>query len=230
MLSALAPLTVWLALAGAGPQDVGTGPHPATYPASWELELKFLDPQRIEVAAPGADRPDVYWYIVYTVANPGPRSQRFFPMFQIVTEDLQVFETDVGISPRVFDAIRERHKITHKYLVEPTKVIGSLLSGEDNARESVAIWRNIDLSIVCFEVYVAGLSGETQFAPNPGYDPRRPETELVRSADGSEHKVVTNPRQFTLRKTLEISYTLPGSRAARPGVTPVRGQVRWIMR
>jgi hypothetical protein len=230
MWSAWAPLTVWLALAGAAPQDVGTGPQPSTFPASWELEFKFLDPQRIEVTAPGSDRPDVYWYIVYTVTNPGRRSQRFFPMFQIVTEDLQVFDTDVGISPRVFDAIRQRHKALYKYLEEPTKVIGTLLSGEDNSRESVAIWRNIDLSIVSFKVYVAGLSGETQFIPNPRYDPKRPETELVRDPGGVEHRLVVNPRHFTLRKTLEISYTLPGSPAARPGVTPVRGQVRWIMR
>jgi hypothetical protein len=231
----LAALSIGLVAAtggpqGAGPQDTGMGPQPSTFPASWELEFKFLDPQRIEVAPPGSDRPEVYWYIVYTVINPGPRAQRFFPMFQIVTEDLQVFDTDVGISPRVFEAIRGRHKITHKYLVEPTKVIGALLSGDDNARESVAIWRNIDLSIVSFKVYVAGLSGETQFVPNPGYDPSRPETELVRGPDGSQRKVATNPRHFTLRKTLEISYTLPGSPAARPGVTPVRGQVRWIMR
>jgi hypothetical protein len=230
MLLALASLTVWLGLAGANAQDPGDIPRPSTYPASWQFEFKFLDPQRIEVQLPGTDRPDVYWYIVYTVTNPGPRSERFFPMFQIVTDDLRVFDTDVGISPLVFDAIRERHKITHKYLVDPTKVIGALLSGDDNARESVAIWRNVELSIIGFKVYVAGLSGETQFQPNPSYDPKRPETELVRDPDGTAHKVLTNPRAFTLRKTLEISYTLPGSPAARPGVTPERGMVRWIMR
>jgi hypothetical protein len=230
MLFAWLPWALWLASATASPQDLGTGPQPSTFPASWELEFKFRDPERIEVTTPGSERPDVYWYILYTVTNPGPRSQRFFPMFQIVTENMQILDTDVGISPRVFDAIRERHKAVYKYLEDPTRVIGTLLSGTDNARESVAIWRNIDLSNVSFAVYVAGLSGETQFVPNPRYDPKRPETEMVRGPDGSERRVVTNPRQFTLRKTLEIRYTLPGSPAARPGVTPERGQVRWIMR
>ncbi len=230
MSLALAPITLWLVLAAPGGTDVGTGPQPSARPVSWELELKFLDPRRIEVQLPGADRPEVYWYLVYTVTNPGRRAERFFPMFQIVTEDLQVFDTDLGISPLVFEAIRERHRITHKYLVEPTKVIGALLSGDDNARESVAIWRNIDLTLNSFSVYVAGLSGETQFLPNPGYDPGRPETEKVTGPDGRSREVLANPQQFTLRKTLEIRYTLPGSPAARPDVMPERGVARWIMR
>jgi hypothetical protein len=231
MSPALAPLALWLVLAAAqGDPETANGPQPSPYITSWELEFKFLDPQRIEVQLPGADRPEVYWYLVYTVTNPGPRSRRFFPMFQIVTENLQAFDTDMGISPLVFDAIRQRHKITHKYLVDPTRVIGALLSGDDNARESVAIWRNIDLTLNSFTVYVAGLSGETQFLPNPSYDPQKPEKERMTASDGQARVAVTNPQQFTLRKTLEIRYTLPGSPAARPEATPERTAVRWIMR
>jgi hypothetical protein len=230
MTLVLAPLALCLAALAQSTQPVGSGPQPLPRPVSWELELKFLDPQRIEVQLPGSDRPEVYWYLVYTVTNPGPRSQRFFPMFQIVTDDLRVYETDLGISPLVFDAIRTRHRITHKYLVEPTKVIGALLSGDDNARESVAIWRDIDLTSGSFTVYVAGLSGETQLMPNPGYDPKRPAAQLLSGPDGRERRVVSNPEHFTLRKTLEIRYTLAGSPAAIREVNPVRGAVRWIMR
>lgn len=230
MSPVLAPLTLWLVFAAQGGQEAGTGPQPSPYPVAWEFEFKFLDPQRIEVQLPGTCRPEVYWYLVYTVTNPGPRSQRFFPMFQIVTENLQVFDTDMGINPLVFDAIHERHKITHKYLVDPTQVIGVLLSGDDNARESVAVWRNIDLTLNSFSIYVAGLSGETQFLANPSFDPERPETGTVRGPAGQERQLVTNPRQFTLRKTLEIGYTLPGSPAARPAAVPERDTLRWIMR
>ena len=230
MLHALAPLALLLALYSQGDQSVGTGPQPSVRPVSWELEFKFLDPRRIEVQLPGSDRPEVYWYMVYTVTNASSRAQRFFPLFQIVTEDLKVHDTDMGISPLVFDVIRERHKVTHPYLVEPTKAIGALLSGDDNARESVAIWRNIDLTINNFRIYVAGLSGETQQVPNPRYDPKRPETTTVTRSDGSTLEQVVNPKNFTLRKTLEIRYTLPGSPHARPGVMPERGESRWIMR
>lgn len=229
MLLPLAPLLLVLA-APPAPREVGRGPEPSPRPIAWELEFRFLDPQRIEVQAPGRPEPEVYWYIVYTVVNSSGRAQRFFPMFQIVTEDLKVYDTDMGISPLVFDAIRERHRITHKYLVHPTEALGALLTGEDYARESVAIWRQIDLTVNDFSVYVSGLSGETQFLRNPAYDPERPETERVVGPDGQEREVSVNPKFFTLRKTLEIGYTLPGSPAARPGVAPQRGEVRWIMR
>jgi hypothetical protein len=212
-----------------GPPDneVGTGPEPAAMPVSWEFEFKFLDPQRIEVRLPDTGESEVYWYMVYTVTNRGDRSQMFFPMFQVVTENLKVFDSDTGISKLVFETIKERHKQTHPYLVHPTKAIGDLLAGADNARESVAIWRQIDLNLDKFTVYVAGLSGEARFVRNPAFDPSKPET----TGHGSEGKPAAgNPKYFTLRKTLEIRYNLPGSAAARPLAEPERRVMRWVMR
>ncbi len=223
-----------LLLLAAAPQErkdeVAAGPQPSQIPISWELEFKYLDPHRIEVQLPGADKPETFWYMVYTVTNPSPRAQRFFPLFQLVTDDLQVHHTDTGISPLVFDAIRERHKLTHKYLVHPTKAIGALLTGDDNARESVAVWRDIDPHVNGFTIYIAGLSGETRLVPNRRYDPKQPEKTLVKAADGHEREVEANPKYFTLRKTLKIRYNLPGSPEARPGVDPERGETVWVMR
>lgn len=230
MFHAVVALTVLTLAAPATPGEGGSGPQPSPTPVSWELELTFLDPQRLEIKLPGTERTEIYWYMVYTVTNPGQRSQRFFPTFQIVTEDLRVIDTDVGISPLVFDAIAERHRVTHKYLVPPTKAIGALLCGDDNARESVAIWRGVDLSLNSFRIYVAGLSGETRFVPNPAYDPGKPETEMVIGPDGRQRQISANPKSFTLRKTLEIRYNLPGSDKARAQAQPERGEVRWIMR
>jgi hypothetical protein len=144
-----------------------------------------------------------------------------------VTEDLKVHDTDTGINPLVFDAIRARHKLTHKYLVEPSKAIGALLTGDDNARESVAIWRQIDLSSNSFTVYVAGLSGETQIVRNPSHAPDRP---AVERTGPQKSEPSSDPPEFTLRKTLEIRYNLPGSPQATPEVQPERAGVRWIMR
>lgn len=196
---------------------VGKGPQPSPTPVSWELDLRFLDPQRIEVQVPGASTPEVYWYMVYTVTNHTGRTQRFFPTFQLVTDDLHVVDTDMGIHALVFEAIRERHRRTNPDLVHPTKAIDDLLTGDDNARESVAIWRGVDSDAHSIAIYVAGLSGEARVAPNPTFDSARPE--------GPE-----NPKQFTLRKTLEIRYNLRGDAAARALVEPERTGVRWIMR
>lgn len=229
MLFPLVASLLWLA-APSTQTDAGVGPEPSPTPISWELEFKFLDPQRMEIQLPGASAPEVYWYVVYTVINPSRRAQEFFPMFQIVTEDLHVFDTDIGVSALVFDAIRERHKTSHPYLIHPTKAIGALLSGDDNARESVAIWRQIDLTQNSFSVYVAGLSGETRFVPNRAYDAKRPKTKTVTGPDGISRDVEVNPEFFTLRKTLEIRYTLPGSPAGRPQAFPERGKISWIMR
>jgi hypothetical protein len=226
MLHPLATLLLLLA----GPQpapDVGTGPEPAPTPVSWELEFKFLDPKRIEVQLPGTDQPEVYWYMVYTVTNPGERSQLFFPTFQLVTEDLRVIDTDVGINKLVFDAIKERHRETHPYLVHPTVAIGELMVGDDNARESVAIWRGVELNVNSFKVYVAGLSGETLFLPNPAYKHAPPAAAEKKPAP---NEPTHNPKHFGLRKTLEILYNLPGSPGARARAEPERQFIRWVMR
>jgi hypothetical protein len=210
-------------------EEYGVGPAPSRVPVSWELELRFDDPQRIEVSVPGQGT-QVYWYMTYTVVNPGDRSQRFFPTFQITTDDMQVIDTDLGIHPAVFQAIRDRYRIRYKYLLSPTEVMGELQIGEDNARESVAIWRPFELTVDKFTVYIAGLSGETRLVRNPQFDPERPETERRTGTDGRTREIVVNPRTFTLRKTLEIRYSLPGSPKARPFVRAERGEMRWIMR
>jgi len=210
-----------------GEEGVGTGPAPSLRPIAWELEFKFLDPRRITVQVPGQEQPEVYWYMVYTVSNPDRRSVRFFPTFQLVTEDVRVVDTDVGVSKLVFDTIKERYRQTHKYLTHPTEALGELLTGDDNARESVAIWRDVDLSGNRFSVYVAGLSGETQFVRNPAYDPNQPDT-AEPGPDGKPRG--QNPKYFALRKTLQIRYNLPGSAAARAVAEPERSEVRWIMR
>ncbi len=207
-------------------EPVGSGPEPSPTPISWQIELRFSDPKRIEVLLPGRSQPDVFWYMLYTATNTSDATQWFYPTFQVVTGDLRVVETDVGINPLVFAAIRERHRLTHPYLTAPAQAIGELRSGGDNARESVAIWPAADVDVNQFAIYVGGLSGETRVLRNPAYDPSRPETATL---DGGQ-EVTVNPRYFTLRKTLEIRYELPGSAAARRTAEPQRRSARWIMR
>ena len=200
-------------------QRVGAGPEPSPTPVSWELDFEFEHPQRIEVQTRGHRQSTVYWYVVYRVTNPSARTQDFFPIFQLVTDKLQVIKTDMGISPVVFNAIRERHALTHPYLLPPSKVIGELKTGEDYTRESVAIWRANALDAQRFTIFVAGLSGETRFLRNPAH-----------SGDDTNRGDESAEAHFTLRKTLELSYALPGSEHARGAVRPVFLSRRWIMR
>lgn len=196
---------------------------PAGLPIAWEFELKFEDPKRIDVGG------TTYWYVLYTATNTSDTTQRFFPQFEIVTDKLHVFHTDMGISPAVFDAIYQRHKGLYRYLVPPSQAIGNVKAGEDNAIESVAIWRDVDLDANAFSIFVTGLSGETRLAPNPVFDPSKPES-VKRTIGGLEVEEVVNPRYFTLRKTLQIEYGLPGSPDARKSAAVERREARWIMR
>lgn len=234
MLRLLAATVVFLAIPGTqaeeGKPSVGIGPEPSPTPISWEFDFKYVPPRRIEVRLSDSDKPEVYWYMLYTVTNTSSTTQRFYPSFELVTEDLRVIETDMGISPLVFDAIRERHKITHQYLVHPTEAIGDLPSGDDYARESVAIWRASDLNVTEFKIYVAGLSGEARVLRNPAFDPDQPETRKVTGDNGRQREVTVNPRYFTLRKTLQLTYTLPASDQARAQIEPRLDDASWVMR
>ncbi len=207
---------------------VGDGPAPAPYSISWEFDFRYMDLRRLDIQVGG--RTEAYWYMPYTVINTSPDTQRFFPRFEIVTATLHVAPADVGIPRAVYDAIRERHRVTHKYFTHPTKAIGPLRSGADNAIESVAVWRAADLQVNKFTLYVAGLSGEARLVRNPAYDPDAPQTKTVAGPAGRQREILLNPRTFTLRKTLAISYTLAGSPAARGRAEPQPNQVSWIMR
>lgn len=192
-------------------------PTPARAPASWELKFSFSDPQRITLTLPGDDRPTTYWYMRYTVENDTGQDIQFFPLAELVTSSLEVVAAGADISPTVYDAIREKHKVIDPFMVEPFRVMGTLLQGEDNAKTSIAVFRQFDLKDNEFTIYFSGLSGEVQRVPNPNFDRKKPEDDA-------------NPRVFTLRKTLAIEYKLPGDPQARRQGKPLRVNRTWTMR
>lgn len=230
MMTNIVTACLLLAQTQGKPAPIGDGPAPSALPIAWEHKFDFLDLQRIEVQLPGTSETEIYWYMVYTVTNTSRTSQHFFPIFQIVTEDLRRIDSELGISLLVFNAIREKHRPSHPHLVHPTKAIGPLGVGDDNALESVAIWKQFDLNVNNIKVFVAGLSGEKQFLPNPGHDPDRPSRATVTGPGGRTRTEEVNPRDFVLRKTLGIAYHIPGPPARRPAVKPQRTAIRWIMR
>lgn len=225
MLALLAPLVLADHVA-----DAGDGPRPSPVQNTWQLQFEFVsNPMRIEVGG------QTYWYMLYRVTNPNPEPVHFFPFFTIVTEDLQVFTTDIGIPDGVFKQIAGRHRPQFPDLVSPIRAIDDLRSGEDYARESVAIWHDAKLTGNNFTVYVAGLSGETQTIRKPavkGAAAAGGATDNSAAATGaaSAAKSTKEREQFTLRKTLEIRYTLPGSQIGKTAGEPYRVETQWVMR
>ncbi|UCF33168.1 MAG: hypothetical protein JSV78_12620 [Phycisphaerales bacterium] len=215
----LAAIGVWAFLA-AGPStatenDTTLGTSPAS--SSWQLDFNFHDPQRISVQLPGHERAATYWYVLFTVTNNTGQDAEFYPSFRLVTDTLQVVEGGANIDPRVYGAIAARHKKEYPFFAPPAKITGPLLQGEDNARTSAAVFRTFDPSANGFTIYVGGLSSEISRVPNPDFQDKTEESE-------------TNQRFFILRKTLAVTYKLPGDVLTQSRATPVRDKREWVMR
>lgn len=203
---------LWLgsvAVAVAGPEPDPASPY-------WQLNVRFHDPQRIEVAVPGAGT-QTFWYLLFTVTNNTGEDIQFYPSFRLVTDTLASVEGGANVPPAVYDAIAARHKKEHPFFASPFKTTGLLLQGEDNARTSAAVFTQFDPQANGMTVFVSGLSGEVARVTNPAFDPDSP---------GSE----TNKRFFILRKTLAITYDLPGDEQTRASAKPIRRDRTWVMR
>jgi hypothetical protein len=183
----------------------------------WQLDFNFHDPQRISVQLPGHAKPATYWYVLFTVTNNTGRDVELYPSFRLVTDTLQVVEGGANIDPRVYGAIAARHKKEYPFFAPPSKITGPLLQGEDNARTSAAVFRTFDPSANGFTIYVSGLSNEISRVPNPDFQDKAEESEA-------------NQRFFILRKTLAITYNLPGDVFTQSRATPVRDKREWVMR
>jgi len=192
-------------------------PKPSLLAKSWELDFTFRDPERISVTLPGDDHPTTFWFMVYTVTNNSGQDQGFYPSFDLVTDTLQVVTGGDNVHPAVVESIRSRYRKLYPFFVDPLKVSGTLLQGTDNARTSAVVFQGFDPSANQFTIYVGGLSGEVQRLQNFAFDSEKPESD-------------ENPRFFVLRKTLGISYDLPGDEKSRPQAKPVRVKREWVMR
>ncbi|NOX59481.1 MAG: hypothetical protein GXP29_11580 [Planctomycetes bacterium] len=183
----------------------------------WQLDIEFHDLRRISVTLPGDPQPSAYWYMLYTVTNNTGKEVEFYPTFDLVTSTLQVSAAGQDVSPTVYTMLQERYRKLHPFFRDPIGIRGRLLQGEDHALTSVAVFREFDQKADSVTVYFAGLSGEIAKAVNPMFDPKKPE-----SSD--------NQRFFPLRKTLAISYDIPGDEVTRATATPIRRLREWIMR
>lgn len=212
----LCALSALLGPAVAGVDSTGA-PTPGLVPRSWELEFTFHDPQRITVQHAGQTEGTTYWYLLYSVTNQTDRDVEFHPTFELVTDSMQKSIGGEEISTTVFDAIRARHHRDYPFLIQPSRVSGKLLQGEDNRISSVGIFRQFDPESSQFAVYVGGLSGEVTRVANPSFDPAQPESDA-------------NPPFFFLRKTLAVRYVLPGDVKSRRVTKPTRVGRGWVMR
>jgi hypothetical protein len=198
-------------------------PTPGASAANWEIDFEYRDLERIVVQQPGDDAPQVYWYMIYTATNNTGAEIDFIPSFEIVTDTLRRSESSVGVPAGVFEIIKKRHKEVYPLLMSPLKSFGRLLRGVDNAKDSVAIWRQFDLNANRASVYVNGLSGERLRVSNPAW--------RLQQSGARLSNLPEIPQFITLKKTLKVDYRVPGdAETRRESAEAQRTKQSWVMR
>lgn len=190
----------------------GDYPTPSPYPITWQLDFKHSLPKRIVVDLKGEQGPVAYYYMIYTVTNKSGQERTFYPNFIMLTRTGELIRSDKGIPSQVFGAIKSREG--SKYLERPTEIAGEILLGDDQARDSVAIWREPMPDMGRFSIFVGGLSGEHVVMKNA-------KGEVIKDKEG-------NP--VILRKTLQLNYLIRGDEIL-PGEDEVNKESEvWVMR
>jgi hypothetical protein len=179
-------------------------PTPALSSLSWQLDSVFDKPQRFVVTSAADNRLHVYWVVHYTVTNNTGQDLFFNPIFQLRADNGRILEPVMVIDPGLFKQLKT---VTGDALiVNPMLMPGRLLQGDDNARSSVVVFTDLPDEARGFDLYVAGLSGETATQEDP----------------------LTN-QQVVLRKTLVLNYWLPGQ-AINISPDPQLVSQEWVMR
>lgn len=198
-------VAVWMVGLFLAPPKAHSAPEPSVLSAAWEFSFEFGQPRLITLETANEQEPVTYWYLPYTVTNDTGEDRLFIPEFTILGDDGSLITAGKGVGPAVFNAIKQEQR--NPLLESPLAVVGRLLQGDDNARDSVAIWPLPDRDINELSVFVSGLSGETAVTTNPLTD-----------------------EPVLLRKTLAITFKTPGDKAnnlAKP--VKFTGKT-WVMR
>lgn len=201
-------------------------PEPALVPPPgvWQLDIELHgEPRQITVNLPGdralsktAQQPQTrrYWYLLYTVVNNTGQDVEFYPQFELITDTLKLYQAGARERRPVFEAIREQHERAVP-LIEPESMLtGKILQGDDNARDSVAIFEDFDPNAREVAIFAVGLTNETVKIDHPtDLDPQ-----------------TSKPRQVLLRKTLCLKYQVPGDVHRLQNRVMLYRNRDWIMR
>ncbi|MBX3410042.1 MAG: hypothetical protein KF859_09185 [Phycisphaeraceae bacterium] len=187
--------------------SVGLAPEPDPVPRRWELSIEPGPLRVTSVETPSGTRS--YFYLTYKVTNSYSSDLTLAPSFDLSIGEGNTYRSGRDVPPDVTRQILE--SLQNPLLQDQISVVGTILRGEENAREGLVIWPAPSLRASEVTIYAAGFSGETR-------------SERVRDPKTGDTKPVL------LRKTLMLRYQTPGeiqNWAAKPFDLLER---RWIMR
>jgi hypothetical protein len=220
---------------------------------NWTYDFTFENPEPVIVNTPGLGQV-MYWYLVYTVTNRTGKEHNFVPAFTLYATNTSLQRA--GVYPLVFEAIKKQRKI--RFLENAVQMIGKVLPGDDNARTGVAIFGPMPRETENFSIFVEGLSGLYIQKPNPEAAPApaaapeaKPEAKAEAEAKPAakaeakpqpapeakveaktEAKIPTpaSVKASVLRKTLVLTYRLPGDQWWLNQDPPIFAKKAWTWR
>ena len=198
-----------------------TAPQPSEAPVDWQFESAFKKLQPIEVQVPGEQKPRLFWYLLYEVANHTDQDEFFAPRFDLYTHTGQLIHAGDDVPVYVFGHIKKL--LNDPLLRDVSGMTGKLLQGEDNAKRGLAIWPDFDPAAGVIKLFVTGLSGETVRI-------KLPKAVRVTEMDERGDLKEVEKKELVLAKTLQLTYSVPGQAKARARVSPKLTDKKWIMR
>ena len=189
-------------------------PTPATVqnPDQWTLKVKYAQPEQILLELNGQRQR--FWYLIVTVTNDsGFEDISFYPACELVTDTFQVIPAGKKVQKGVFDAIKLKHQGSYPFLESLDFKDHRIFSGEDNTRDFVIIWPDVDPKARQVNLFISGLSNETAIIPHP----------VLKDDAG-------NPQSIFLQKTLQLTYALAGDQSLRATATMKKIETNWVMR
>jgi hypothetical protein len=207
-LLAVAGLAVVGAATWVTPPAAFAAPEPAPIPKRWQLDIK-PSPLRMAIVDTVGGAPRAYFYMTYKVTNNTPTDILFAPAFELATDEGDLLRSGRDVPFAVTSAIMAR--LDNPYLEDQIGIVGTLLRGEENAKEGLVVWPIPTNHCNEIVVYAAGFSGETV-------------TVEVPTGEGGEME------RKLLRKTLMLRYRSPGELEPAFGAPLLPHDDRWIMR
>ena len=220
---------------------------------NWTYDFTFENPEPVIVNTPGLGQV-MYWYLVYTVTNRTGKEHNFVPAFTLYATNTSLQRA--GVYPLVFEAIKKQRKI--RFLENAVQMIGKVLPGDDNARTGVAIFGPMPRETENFSIFVEGLSGLYIQKPNPEAAPApaaapeaKPEAKAEAEAkpaakaeakpqpapeakvEAKTEATIPTPasvKASVLRKTLVLTYRLPGDQWWLNQDPPIFAKKAWTWR
>ena len=194
-------------LVGGATPAVVAAPEPDPVPRRWQLTVTPGPLRVTSVEHQGQSK--LYYYMTYKVVNSSDTDLLFTPSFEMANDEGELKRSGRDVPAAVTAKILET--LENTFLEDQINIVGTLLQGEENAKEGLVVWPVNTPHVRAIEVFGNGFSGEARTID--AYDPETKGTKRV-----------------TLRKTLMLRYQPLGeTKATGAESLPVIEQ-RWIMR